>query len=81
MNTTDITARLAELAKEISKLEVRKDNATHTVILLEGSDCWVEAGKMKYGRHTIAARTRLIKINRELERARRRHEDLAKLAS
>ena len=81
MNTTDITIILSELSKEISKLEVRKENATHTVVLLEGSDCWVEAGKMKYGRHTVAARTRLVKINRELERARRRYEDLSKRAA
>jgi predicted nucleic acid-binding Zn-ribbon protein len=77
-NNENTIARIAEITKEIAKLESRRENNIHTLLKLEGSDHWIENGKVRYGRHTIAARTRISKIDRELERNRRRLADLTK---
>lgn len=82
MNTTDTTAQLAELAKEIAKAELAVENAQQTAFKLEQSDSWGSSGRLNFGRHAKAAFTRLEKRRRDLRRLRERHATLAaRLAS
>ena len=77
MNTTDTHAQLAELAKEISKAELRVSNLYHTLEKLEQGDSWHDGFRLHFGRHAKAARTRFTKAERDLRRLRDRHAFLS----
>jgi len=69
---------LASLVADLAKAQTSVDNAMHTATKLEQSDWWQDGGRMVYGRHAKAARTRLEKARRHRDRLTRQIAALEK---
>jgi hypothetical protein len=64
------------LSAQLAKAQSAVDNALHSAEKAEQGDCFHDGFRLVFGRHAKAARTRLVKRQRERDRLARRLADL-----